>query len=75
MERKITELLPKEITHEQIFDLWFKVKCEQYKKDIFDAWTKVTMYSKDGYSFDGRAWMNKEELLKLEHSLYPKEDI
>jgi len=83
MKRTIADLPSSEITHEHIFKLWFKVKVDgttykEYKKgksNIYFLWTRVMGYNSDTkyYHFTIEARMTRDELLKLEYAMLPKE--
>ncbi len=59
----------KVITHEMMFDLWFK-------NDIAQTWHKVDKYNPVTKMYGiVNTEMDREYLLSGEYSLYPKEDI
>jgi hypothetical protein len=64
-----------ELTHEQIFNVWFKVDSVKNGKPFF-MWTKITGYDpfEKMYYFTMNAYISRENLLKLEYSMYPVEE-
>lgn len=85
MSRRKTALLPEEITHDMLFDLWFKVEVRKDRGDFFwgkhkgfdyvYAWAKLNCYfsGEKMYGFSLTEKMTREQLLKLEYSIKPKE--
>lgn len=63
-KKNIAELLPEEITHDMLFDLWFK--------DYSSNWFKITAYNHKKKYYLGGCWFVKDDLLKMKYSTIPE---